>query len=305
MSKIIVCRGIPGSGKSTWAKQYVALDPSHRVRYNWDDLRNMLGPYWVTERENTDFLKRNRDAFLSYWMKKGWDIVIDNMNLNPKDIAYYEDLINFHNNVDNSSEFKYTMEFQDFFIPIEECIRRDKLRSNPIGEKVIKDIWRRYRSTILEIENRKLYDRLNSQNKELPHCILVDLDATVALNLSGRPFYGEGCAEGIKNDYPIEPIISIVENYPGLVIFMSGREGTAEIIKASTMWIEEHIKHSYQAIFRHEGDYSSGEICKLNLFNEYIKDRYFVDFILEDSTKVVNMYRELGLTVLQPNEGKF
>lgn len=43
--KIIICRGIQGSGKSTWAKQWCHEDPEHRVRFNNDDIRNMLGDY--------------------------------------------------------------------------------------------------------------------------------------------------------------------------------------------------------------------------------------------------------------------
>lgn len=49
--KIIICRGIQGSGKSTWAKQWCHEDPEHRIRINNDDIRNMLGDYWVTSRE--------------------------------------------------------------------------------------------------------------------------------------------------------------------------------------------------------------------------------------------------------------
>lgn len=52
MSKIILCRGIQGSGKTTWAKQWVLEDPEHRVRFNNDDIRNMLGKYWVPSREH-------------------------------------------------------------------------------------------------------------------------------------------------------------------------------------------------------------------------------------------------------------
>lgn len=51
MSKLILCRGIQGSGKTTWAKQWVLEDPEHRVRFNNDDIRNMLGKYWVPSRE--------------------------------------------------------------------------------------------------------------------------------------------------------------------------------------------------------------------------------------------------------------
>ena len=49
--KIILCRGIQGSGKTTWARKWVLEDPEHRVRFNNDDIRNMLGKYWVTSRE--------------------------------------------------------------------------------------------------------------------------------------------------------------------------------------------------------------------------------------------------------------
>lgn len=34
MKKIILCRGIQGSGKTTWAKQWVLEKPTERVRIN-------------------------------------------------------------------------------------------------------------------------------------------------------------------------------------------------------------------------------------------------------------------------------
>lgn len=51
MSKLIITRGLPASGKSTWARQWVLEDPKHRVRINQDDIRLMLGKYWVPKRE--------------------------------------------------------------------------------------------------------------------------------------------------------------------------------------------------------------------------------------------------------------
>ena len=41
------------------------------------------------------------------------------------------------------------------------------------------------------------------------------------------------------------------------------------------------------------------------IFEENISPRYNVRFVLDDNYKCVKMYRDLGLTVLQPNEGKF
>ena len=51
MKRIILTRGIPASGKSTWAKQEVLKDPEYSIRINRDDLRNMCGKYWVPARE--------------------------------------------------------------------------------------------------------------------------------------------------------------------------------------------------------------------------------------------------------------
>ena len=52
MPKIILTRGIQGSGKSTWAKKWAEEDSEHRIRWNNDDFRRMLGKYWVPKREN-------------------------------------------------------------------------------------------------------------------------------------------------------------------------------------------------------------------------------------------------------------
>lgn len=48
MNKVIICRGIQGSGKSTWAKQWVKEDPNHRIRINQDDFRKYVWGILVT-----------------------------------------------------------------------------------------------------------------------------------------------------------------------------------------------------------------------------------------------------------------
>ena len=63
MAKIILCRGIQNSGKTTFAKQWVLEDPEHRVRFNNDDIRNMLGKYWVPSRE--PIVKIMKSSFIS------------------------------------------------------------------------------------------------------------------------------------------------------------------------------------------------------------------------------------------------
>ena len=142
MSKIILCRGIQGSGKTTWAKQWVLEDPEHRVRFNNDDIRNMLGKYWVTSREH--LVSDIKKDFMESAMEFGYDIVVDNMNFNPKEIEYYENLVDSTLGYMNC----YSLEYKDFFIPLEVCIERDSKRENPIGEEVIRKTYERYKSII-------------------------------------------------------------------------------------------------------------------------------------------------------------
>lgn len=144
MSKIILCRGIQGSGKTTWAKQWVLEDPEHRVRFNNDDIRNMLGKYWVPSREH--LVSDIKKDFIVSAMEFGYDIVVDNMNFNPKEIEYYENLVDSTLGYMNC----YSLEYKDFFIPLEVCIERDSKRENPIGEEVIRKTYERYK---LIIEN--------------------------------------------------------------------------------------------------------------------------------------------------------
>jgi len=70
MAKIIICRGIPASGKSTWAKNWVLENPNSRVRFNNDDIRNMLGKYWVPSRET--LVEAIKKQFTATSMKRGY-----------------------------------------------------------------------------------------------------------------------------------------------------------------------------------------------------------------------------------------
>lgn len=154
MSKIILTRGIQGSGKSTWAKKWVEEDPTHRVRWNNDDFRKMLGPYWIPERETLVYTMMS--DFLNKAMLFGYDIVIDNMNLNQKDWDFVQDrIIKFNNDAFiKVLEKSYNLEFKDFFdVSLEECIERDSKRENPIGKEVIINTYNKHKDMIEKMKN--------------------------------------------------------------------------------------------------------------------------------------------------------
>lgn len=147
--KVIICRGIPASGKSTWAKQWVSQSPKNRIRINYDDMRMMFGEYWVPYREHFPFLKDIRNSILRDAILNDFDIVIDNMNLNSKeinDIRYQVQEICYERSCKEGKNIKYDFEFVDFKTPLEECIERDSKRPIPIGRETITNIYNKYKS---------------------------------------------------------------------------------------------------------------------------------------------------------------
>ena len=136
MSKLIITRGLPASGKSTWAKQWVLEDPEHRVRINQDDIRLMLGKYWVPSREKL-VQEIQFDAIVEA-LSREFDVVIDNTNLNKKVLEEFDRLIKTFEN--------YEIEYKDFFdTPLSVCIERDKNRDLQVTEKVIRSFYNNYK----------------------------------------------------------------------------------------------------------------------------------------------------------------
>lgn len=147
------------------------------------------------------------------------------------------------------------------------------------------------------------------QDTNLPAAIIVDMDATVCLNTSGRPFYGEGAAEGMLTDEPITPVIELIrnfcDNYPAKLIILTGREDTPEVRKATEQWLENNWLHPDILLMRPAKSFTAGPICKKKLYEDNIKGKFYIPFVLEDNCKCVEMWRNEGLICLQPNEGKF
>ena len=147
--ELIILQGIPSSGKTTWARNWVNEDSEHRVRFNRDDIRNMLGKYWVSSRES--LINAIYESFLNQAMLEGYDIVLDNMNLNQKTLTEIKETVEEFNKWISLSpvDLHYDIKYQTFFdTSLKECITRDAKRENPIGEEVIRNIYNKYKDII-------------------------------------------------------------------------------------------------------------------------------------------------------------
>ncbi len=161
-NKIIMTRGLPGSGKTTFAKQYQADHPT-AVRVNKDDLRASLhNGVFSKGREN--FVLAVRDFIVDKALEDGHDCIVDDTNFHEKHLARMEEIAAKHG---------AAVEVKDFTtVPIDVCIQRDLARPRSVGERVIRQIHRQFLETK---PTPPAYD------PSLPDCIIVDLDGTLAL----------------------------------------------------------------------------------------------------------------------------
>ena len=130
---IILVRGIQGSGKTTLAKNLVKYD-NKLVRVNRDDIRAMLCTEWSYAFES--IVIKMQLSMVKAALDKGYSVVIDDVsNLN-------ENTINRLKQTFPGVEIQ--MKDICLLTPLDECIRRDALRKNPIGETIIKETYNRY-----------------------------------------------------------------------------------------------------------------------------------------------------------------
>lgn len=257
----------------------------------------MFGPYWIPSRE--DVVSHAKQTIVTYAMGKQYDIVVDNMNLNPKEVQYWTNVANYYNGYTKTGE-RYEIEFKDFFIPLEECIRRDSARPNPIGEKVIRDTWKRYKHFIQTSEVERYVDNLRLWDSGKPMCVVIDMDSTVCFNTSKRPWFGEGSTEAMIDDVPNHGVVELIKAQEYPVVVCTGRNKDQHNVTKE--WLTKQGINPIAYYMRENGDYRKGVEVKAELMNQ-ILDKYNVLVVFEDCEPIVQKYREMGLTVLQPNKG--
>jgi predicted kinase len=286
MQKLIICRGLPASGKSTWAKKYAA-DHSGVVIVNRDTLR-LENPG-----RGEQFIRDLRDERINNALCAGFDVISDDTNLIPKTFDALVALATSNN---------VAYEVQDFTdISVEECIRRDVGRPNAVGEKVI-------RSFVKYIHMAKRQP-IVSTTSNLPNAILCDLDGTLALFNGRGPFETEKC----ETDLLSIPVARVLEAVRSLylqegntlsIILMSGRED--KFRPHTERWLAKNNIFYDELYMRKTKDMRADQIVKRELFDAHVANKYNVLFVLDDRDKVVRMWRhDLNLTVFQVAEGNF
>ena len=292
--KIIILRGIPASGKSTYAKKLLTENIGVYKRVNRDELRTMLDNYELNK-PNESFIKRLRDHLILEILREGKSVIVDDTNISSKHERRIGDLARqYEKRTGNSVE----IEMKEFNVPLEIAIERDSRRIKPVGSKQISKMY-----NVMHGIHDKKHPIYKEQDQSLPKAIICDLDGTLALMNGRNPFDAARCSE----DLPNMPVVDMVKTYSELeykIILLSGR--SAEFKAQTLEWLEKYDIKFDKLVMRAVGDSRKDSIVKEEFYVNHVKDRYQVAFVLDDRDQVVELWREkLRLPCFQVYYGDF
>jgi predicted kinase len=308
MTTITITRGLPASGKTTWALAHQANVAFRAARVNRDDLRrSMHGPDRVgagwAERQVSAAQRATVEALL----RAGVDVICDDTNLRAHVVRGFAELARRC-----GAEFAV----QDFTaVPVEVCVERDAARpeADRVGEAVIRGMWQRYlaaRPLPLPLphldsppEASPAIGRRYVPDPNRPEAVLVDIDGTVAVLGDRSPYDMARVGEDTPN-HAVITAVRAMHAFGHRIVYCSGR---SEDARARTEhWLAEHVGVPHEALYmRKSGDTRRDSVVKAEIFEREIQHRYRVTGVFDDRNQVVRMWRALGLTVFQVAEGDF
>lgn len=296
MIELVINRGIPGSGKSTYAEAWVK-SKHNRVRVNRDDIR-MQG--YFTEfgpPVDENVVTAIEDAAIESALTRGISVIVDDCNIEQKYVNRFAAIAYKHGAV--VSVYQHD-------VPLSVALERNRTRKDQGGrfvpEDVIVKMHKRLKSIGDVIVPEKPEFRKYSGNPNNPDAVMVDIDGTLAKMKDRGPFDWARVGE----DDPVERVIEIVNMYflsGKRIVVMSGRDSVCR--KETIAWLDKHEVPFDSLFMRAENDMRKDSIVKHELFWAHVAPFYNVQLVLDDRLQVVEMWRAIDLTVFQVAEGNF
>ncbi|MGO2150835.1 MAG: AAA family ATPase [Microbacterium gubbeenense] len=299
MGRIILTRGLPGSGKTTAAKAWVANDPENRRRVSRDDLREMMfGESGVLDRRKEQAITEAEDHLVRDSLSRGKDVIVDAMHLRRRYVTRWERM--------------GEVELVEFPVPLAELegrsLRRHKQGERTVDVGVVHKIAKRFgikadgELPVIELDERRQVDR---DQKWAPapeysyikdDAYIVDIDGTLA-DL-GDPMHRDPYDEskvyedGIHNDV-VRLVDGLSRDYH--IIAVSGRSDGC--VADTARWLVDKAQLSVDELhMRKTGDGRGDDVVKAEIFDNQIASKYNVLGVIDDRPKVLRMWRAKGLT---------
>lgn len=309
MAKLVIIRGLPGCGKSTYARDWTDESPDTRAEVNRDAIRLMLGGYTVGTPAQEKMVTKLQHQAIKDLLKSGVDVISSDTNLRT---GFVRDLVRIAN-ATGAEVIVHDMSN----VPLKVVLERNANRKDkePVPAHVIHRM-NQYISG-MNYEYPLPMPKADSAGKApdfyygdagLPYVDICDIDGTVADCKGVRSPYDYS---QVRYDRPRDKIIELLwDRYQtgnGL-IFMSGRPDINNVRADTEEWLRTYVRLPYKALLMRPADRQqiNDAIIKRDLFDENIRGIYNIGLVFDDRDRVVDMWRNgLGLDCLQVNYGDF
>lgn len=292
---LVLTRGLPASGKTTWAKEWVMQAPVERARVCRDDLRQLLyGMDAPLPRELEEGITIAERASVRALLRSGRSVVVDAMHLRRSYITEWEKIAQ-----ETGADFSVEERFLD--VKLDELILRDQIRSENderhVGEQFIRETSLRYAT----IEPYKPSPETDGEmyiyvpENGLPTAWLVDIDGTLAIKGDRSPYDWHRVGEDTINGSVVDLVEMLRREHR--IILVSGRDSVCR--RETEEWLIDKGIIWHELLMRPEGDMRKDAIVKLEMFREQIAPRHNVLGVLDDRPSVCRAWRRVGLFVAQ------
>lgn len=293
-----IFRGLPGSGKTTMARELGGRLAGR------DHIRELLGVEGVGTPKQEAEVTELQNRLIAKGLRNGETVNVDDMNLRS---SYVSRLIGL------AQKYGADWVIKDLsHVDIDLCHVRNLKRSRVVPEDVIERNYDRFikgKGYPLPVPTGKLDKSYSPPDPYVPDvskpkAVLIDIDGTVADHekVRGHHEYHRVSEDWAKHDVIAMVRAAYVAGYD--MVFMSGRPDSCR--EATVNWIITYFDHEDFILFMREtGDHRADYVVKNELFDKHVRHDYNVVAAFDDRDQVVEMYREMGLTVFQVAEGNF
>ena len=296
--KVIIMVGLPASGKSTWATEYIRKHPD-TVKIGRDEFRYMFRNEGKCEPKIegliTDLVAHTIMSCLSAKL----NVIVDNTHLKASTINQILKLV----------EYTADVCYQVFTSPAKVCIERDKLRQKSVGEGVILEMekdWKIIMDSFVFQDTKKKPEWQRPRKgtnfvEGREEATLWDIDGTLAIMYNREPYDWDKVDRDKENKHVTEQI-EFHKSKGRKIILVSGRD--EECYEMTKEWLDFYGIYFDHLYMRPKGSWEKDTAVKKRIFQEIIEPKYNVWCVYDDRLSVLAMWHKLGIFTFNVNQGQ-
>lgn len=282
MSKLLMLKGLPASGKSTYAEGLVT-GGGNWVRMNRDLLRTMLH-FDKWSGKNEEKTMETGWWIVKHWLNKGVNVIVDDTNLSQSHRDRWTNL---------AKECNANFETKSFDTDWFECVHRDSRREKQVGRAVILNMAMQYNLV-----------------QDLKTIVVCDIDGTVAdcehrrHHLDSDPkdwksFFAE-MSKDLPNLHVYQDAMDMAVHHGGELIFVSARPENYRAVTEE--WLKYYGMDHLHLLMRRAGDKRPDTEVKEDIYQKYLS-HYEIVKVYDDRPSVIRMWDSHGLDVVDCGDG--